>query len=74
MRLRSALESLRLRLPHHLPREPWSVLVPLILVQWLGVATIAHRAKHNDWLFAHDATVTWSYTTAWILGGGHIPK
>ena len=49
------------------------MLVPLILAQWLVVAYVAHRAQHNGWLFYHDGTTTWTYTTAWILGGGHIP-
>lgn len=73
MRLRSAGGTLRAHLPRRLPWEPWSVLVPLVVAQWLVVALVAHRAVHNSWLFYHDATATWNYTTAWIVGGGHIP-
>jgi hypothetical protein len=73
MRLRNAGATLRAHLPRRLPREPWSVLVPLVLLQWLVVADIAHRAKHNGWLYYHDGTTTWTYTSAWILGRGNIP-
>lgn len=72
MRLRSAGATLRARLPQRLPWEPWSVVVPLILVQWLVVADIAHRAKHNGWLFHHDGTDTWAFTAAWVFGRGHV--
>lgn len=74
MRLRSAGATLRARLPRHLPWEPWSVLIPLILAQWLVVADVAHRAAHNGWLYFHDRTATWTYTTSWIVGGGHLPR
>jgi hypothetical protein len=73
MRLRSAFEHLRARLPRQLRWEPWSVLVPLIVLQWLVAAHVARYATHNGWLYFHDRTGTWSYTTAWILGGGHVP-
>jgi hypothetical protein len=73
MRLRSAGETLRAHLPRRLPWEPWSVLVPLVVAQWLVVALVAHRAKHNGWLYYHDGTATWTYTSAWILGRGGIP-
>jgi hypothetical protein len=73
MRLRSAGETLRAHLPQRLRWEPWSVLVPLVLLQWLVVAYIAHRATHNGWLYYHNPSATRVYTTAWILGGGHLP-
>jgi hypothetical protein len=73
MRLRSAFEDLRARLPRRLRWEPWSVLVPLIVLQWLVVAHVARYATHNGWFYFHDRTGTWSYTTAWIVGGGHVP-
>jgi hypothetical protein len=73
MHPRKAGATLRAHLPRRVPWEPWSVLVPLVALQWLGVAIIARRATHNGWLFATDPSATWSYTTAWIFGGGHIP-
>jgi hypothetical protein len=73
MRLRSAGARIRAHLPRRLPWEPWSVLGPLVLAQWLVVGLVAHRAQHNGWLFFHDRTAGWNYTSAWILGGGHIP-
>lgn len=73
MRLRSAGETLRAHLPRRLPWEPWSVLVPLVVAQWLVVARVARYGAHNGWLYYHDRVATREYTTAWILGGGHIP-
>jgi hypothetical protein len=73
MRLRSAFDRLPARVPRRLRREPWSVLVPLIVLQWLVVAHVARYATHNGWFYFHDRTGSWSYTTAWILGGGHVP-
>jgi hypothetical protein len=74
MRLRRTVEDLRRRLPHTLLSEHWSVLVPLVLVEWGVVALIAGRARHNGWLFYHGASATWGVTTGWIFGGRHIPQ
>jgi hypothetical protein len=73
MRLRNAGVTLRAHLPRRLPWEPWSVLVPLVVLQWLVVAHVARYATHNGWLYFQDRSATWSYTSAWILGGGHVP-
>ena len=43
MRLRSAGETLRAHVPRRVPWEPWSVLVPLIVAQWLVVALVTLR-------------------------------
>jgi hypothetical protein len=72
MRLRKALEHLRSRIPASLRWEPWSVLVPLIVLQWLVVAHVARHATHNGWLYHHDRSDTWGFTAAWALGNGHV--
>ena len=44
-----------------------------MLVGW-GVAVAAGRiAGHDGWLYYHGGDGTWYYTTAWVLGNGHIP-
>jgi hypothetical protein len=72
MRLRSALEPLRVRFPRRLRYEPWSVLVPLVVLQWLVAAHVARYATHNGWLYFHDHADTWSFTAAWALAHGHV--
>jgi hypothetical protein len=70
---RSAV-ALRSRLPRHLPREPWSLLVPLVLAQWIGVALFWRAVTHNGWLFYHGGDQTWYYTSSWLLGRGDLPE
>ena len=53
--------------------EPWVVLAPLVVVEWIGVLLFTRRAEHNGWLFYHGGDQTWYFTTGWILGDGHIP-
>ena len=64
--------ALRAHLPSRLPYQPWSVLVPLVVVEWLGLAVEAHRVDHNGWLFGNGRGETLYYTTSWLLGGGDI--
>jgi hypothetical protein len=66
--------SLRRHLPQRLPYEPWIVLVPLMVAQWIGTALFVQRANHNGWLFYHGGDQTWYFTTSWIFGAGHIPE
>ena len=66
--------SLRQHLPQRLPWEPWIVVVPLIVAQWIGTALFATRTHHNGWLFYHGGDQTWYFTTSWIFGAGHIPE
>jgi hypothetical protein len=52
---------------------PWTALGAIMLVGW-GVAVAAGRvAGHDGWLYYHGGDGTWYYTTAWVLGNGHIP-
>ena len=55
-------------------RQPWNVLLPLVLVQWLLLLLLTRRIVHNGWLFAQDATATGFYSTAWSFAHGHIPS
>ncbi len=54
-------------------RQPWNVLLPLVLVQWLLLLLLTHRIVHNGWLFSQDGSAASSYSTAWSLAHGHIP-
>jgi hypothetical protein len=57
-----------------LAREPWVVLAPLIAAQWLAVGSFALLVRHNGWLFYQGGDQTWFYTSAWVVGNGHIPE
>ena len=72
---------LRLRLPEvQLPawlgpfgREPWIVLGPLIVVQWLALLALVLSAKHNAWLYYQGGDQTYYYTTAWMFSHWRLP-
>ena len=52
---------------------PWAALGAIMVVGW-GIAVAAGRiAGHDGWLYYHGGDGTWYYTTAWVLGNGHIP-
>jgi hypothetical protein len=71
MRLRSA-DGLRDTLSARLTRQPWSVLLPFVLLQWLLLLLLTRRIVHNGWLFSQDAS-TYFYSTAWSLAHGQLP-
>jgi hypothetical protein len=49
------------------------VLPGLIAASW-GIAFWASReAPHDNWLYYNGGDGTWYYTTAYVLGGGHVP-
>ncbi|MGZ4462628.1 MAG: hypothetical protein ACXVZP_07295 [Gaiellaceae bacterium] len=54
-------------------REPWTVLVPLILVQWLALLMLVASVKHSGWLFYQGGDETFFYTSSWTLCNGHLP-
>ena len=54
-------------------RQPWNVLLALVLLQWLLLLLLTQRIVHNGWLFAQDGTATAFYSTAWSLAHGHLP-
>ena len=53
--------------------EPWVVLGPLALVQWLALVAFVLTVRHNGWLFYQGGDQTFFYTSSWIVGHGHIP-
>jgi hypothetical protein len=57
-----------------LPWQPWSVLGPLVLVQWAVVAAFALTVRHNGWLFYQGGDETFYWTTSWSLSNGHLPE
>lgn len=57
-----------------LGREPWSVLVLLILGQWAALIAFALSVPHNGWLFYQGGDQTFFYTDSWVLSDGHIPE
>jgi hypothetical protein len=77
----SRLTRLRSRLPDvRLPpwlgpfgREPWIVLGPLILVQWLALLALALTVRHNSWLYYQGGDQTYYYTAAWMMSHWSLP-
>ena len=70
MRLRKTRALIQARLPRRLPREPWSVLVPLVLLQWLALAAFVGTVRHNGWLFYQGGDETFFYTSSWSIAHG----
>jgi hypothetical protein len=55
--------------------QPWHVLAPLVVVQWLVVGGFAlFGVERNGWLFYQGGDQTWFYTSAWMLAGGEVPE
>ena len=54
--------------------EPWLVLVPLTLAQWVAVAVFALVVRHNGWLFYQGGDQTFYYTDSWVISHAHIPE
>ncbi len=52
--------------------EPWVVLGPLALVQWLAAIAFALTRPHNGWFFPQGPQTTWTWTGGWLLGSGHL--
>ena len=53
-------------------REPWRLLVPLLVVHWLALVAFTTRVNHNGWLFYQGGDQIWFWTTGWLLGHGSI--
>ena len=53
-------------------REPWRLLVPLLVVHWLALVVFAIRVHHNGWLFYQGGDQIWYWTTSWLMGHGSI--
>jgi hypothetical protein len=54
--------------------EPWIVLAPLVVAQWIAVGIFGITVQRNGWLFYQGGDQTWFYTSAWVLAHGHVPE
>ena len=54
--------------------EPWIVLAPLVVAQWVVLAVFAFTVQRNGWLFYQGGDQTWFYTSAWELAHGRIRR
>jgi 4-amino-4-deoxy-L-arabinose transferase-like glycosyltransferase len=55
-------------------REPWKVLVPLLVLEWIAEIVFASRVHHNGFVFYQGGDQIWYYTTGWLTGHGVVPK
>jgi hypothetical protein len=51
----------------------WAVFAVLLVGQWAVVAIIASATEHNGFSYYSGGDDSWYYTSAWVLGHGHIP-
>jgi hypothetical protein len=51
----------------------WAVFAVLLVGQWLVVGIVALAAAHNGFSYYSGGDDSWYYTSAWVLGHGHIP-
>ena len=51
-------------------REPWRLLVPLLVIHWLALVAFTTRVNHNGWLFYQGGDQIWFWTTGWLLTVG----
>jgi hypothetical protein len=54
-------------------REPWIVLGPLVLVQWLALLVFMLTVRHNGWLYYQGGDQTFYWTTGWMFSHGRLP-
>jgi hypothetical protein len=54
--------------------EPWLLLVPLLVVQWIAEIVFSLSVHHNGLLYYQGGDQIWYYTTGWLTGHGVIPK
>ena len=54
-------------------RQPWSALVPLIVVQWLAVLALALSVHHNGWLYYQGGDQSYYWTDAHLLSRWTLP-
>jgi hypothetical protein len=53
--------------------EPWIVLGPLILVQWLALLVFMLTVRHNAWLYYQGGDQTYYWTTGWMFSHWRLP-
>jgi Dolichyl-phosphate-mannose-protein mannosyltransferase len=54
-------------------REPWIVLGPLVLVQWLALLVFMLTVRHNSWLYYQGGDQTFYWTTGWMFSHWRLP-
>ena len=53
--------------------QPWSILGPLLVVQWLALAVFAVAATHNGWLYYQGGDQSYYWTDAHLLSQWTLP-
>jgi hypothetical protein len=53
--------------------QPWSVLGPLLVIQWLALVGLVVSVNHNGWLFYQGGDQTFYWTSAHLLSGWTLP-
>jgi hypothetical protein len=53
--------------------QPWSVLGPLLVIQWLALVGLALSVHHNGWLFYQGGDQTFYWTSAHLLSDWTLP-
>jgi hypothetical protein len=53
--------------------QPWSVLGPLLVIQWLALLGLVGSVHHNGWLFYQGGDQTFYWTSAHLLAGWTLP-
>jgi Dolichyl-phosphate-mannose-protein mannosyltransferase len=54
-------------------RQPWSVLGPLLVAQWLALVALALSVHHNGWLYYQGGDETFYWTSAQLLSDWTLP-
>ncbi len=54
-------------------REPWNVLGPLLLIQWVAVLGLVLTVRHNSWLYYQGGDQTYYYTTGSMFSHWRMP-
>jgi hypothetical protein len=54
-------------------RQPWSVLGPLLVIQWLALLGLALSVHHNGWLYYQGGDQTYYWTSARSLSQWTLP-
>jgi hypothetical protein len=53
-------------------REPWRLLVPLLVVHWIALVAFTTRVNHNGWLFYQGGDQIWYWTSSWLMSSGWV--
>jgi hypothetical protein len=51
----------------------WLVFAVLLVGQWVVVGIVGTVAQHNGWIHYSGGDDSWYYTSAWVIGRGHVP-